>query len=131
MSVDLECPSCWKSLQFDDNQSGAQVRCPHCLAEFTLPNSEPGYGLANPLLCPSCNADLPRDAVLCTRCGYDFRTDKKRKQRAEEKEFRHSAENATYTIRRDERGRWYLESIGRVLKLLSVKPAVYAVQVIR
>lgn len=84
MAIDLECPACWKPLHFDDDQAGEQAHCPHCLARFTLPDSEPGYGLANPVLCPSCNFDLPRDAVLCTQCGYDFRTGKKRKQRVEE-----------------------------------------------
>ena len=27
--------------------------------------------------CPSCNGDTPEEAVICTRCGYNFETKKK------------------------------------------------------
>jgi hypothetical protein len=42
------------------------------------PYRVPGIDEVRP--CPECRLDIPRDAVLCNRCGYNLQTGKKAKQ---------------------------------------------------
>ena len=37
-------------------------------------------GIDEVRVCPECRRDIPRDAVLCTLCGYNLQTGKKAKQ---------------------------------------------------
>jgi LSD1 subclass zinc finger protein len=118
MAISVECPSCWRALTFEDSAGGTEVKCSHCLNTFTLPAAEEpagAYGLAAPVVCPSCRREAARDAVLCVQCGYNFRTGKKRKQIFEEKDFVHTIQGTRYAFRRDRRGRWTLEMEGRLL----------------
>jgi ribosomal protein L40E len=96
MAILLDCPNCQKKLRLPDEARGVQAQCPHCEAIFDVsapapppldPNAvitvqEAGAdeGAAIGIqgrICPVCNADLPREAVLCVRCGFDFRSGKK------------------------------------------------------
>jgi hypothetical protein len=49
----------------DDEEDGRPYRVP---------------GLDDVRPCPECRLDIPRDAVMCTRCGYNLQTGKKAKQ---------------------------------------------------
>ena len=58
---DEECPSCGVDLCLDcGGPLGEEDQvCPICGAEFAFS-------------CPECGEDLPADAVVCSRCGFDF-----------------------------------------------------------
>jgi predicted Zn finger-like uncharacterized protein len=110
MSIDLECPACWRAISFDDDQAGKEVRCPRCLNRFQLPGSESaGYSLAAEVACPGCRKPVTRGAVICIECGYDFRTGKTHHREVEEKEVVQKADGLRFHFRRDRRGRWTLE----------------------
>lgn len=101
MAVSFSCPQCTRRLRVGDVPPGTYIQCPQCQAVFPIPDSVPGSGsgtvrevppaAADPvtdtvdeghvglegLLCPNCNATLPREAVLCVACGLDLRTGEK------------------------------------------------------
>jgi len=83
----LRCDQCGKRLRAPDRSVGRAVRCP-CGARIAVPaptaESTPGdllaglEGLADGAAvgrpCPACAADVAASAVICTACGYNFRT---------------------------------------------------------
>ncbi len=87
MPVMLRCDQCGKRLRAPDRSVGRAVRCP-CGARIAVPapaaDSAPddllagleglsdGAAVGRP--CPACAADVPTSAVICTNCGYNFRT---------------------------------------------------------
>ncbi|MFP4055821.1 MAG: hypothetical protein ACLF0G_03010 [Candidatus Brocadiia bacterium] len=97
--ITFQC-SCGKRLKARDSAAGKRVRCPACRQPVDVPQAqdqgirlapqpqekpEPGPAAspepqdqeaqgAEEKLCPKCHVRLPRDAVLCTTCGFDFRT---------------------------------------------------------
>jgi phage FluMu protein Com len=85
----ITCPECGKTLRAPDDSAGRRARCPTCgaLIEITAgwpapdtaPSDPPPTAASPPEParqrdCPACHAVLPAGAVLCTTCGYDFRT---------------------------------------------------------
>ena len=85
MPIKVAC-SCGQNLAAPDTLAGKKAKCPKCGRLITIPSpstGETGQSF-NDLLdevgmtasrtgvrCPSCSADMPRDAALCVQCGYD------------------------------------------------------------
>ena len=81
MAIEVAC-TCGKRLRVSDEQAGRKVRCPVCQDMVRVPGEkaeEPdaGYAVETVRKCPSCRAEWTEDAVVCIRCGYNFRTGKK------------------------------------------------------
>ncbi len=86
------CPKCGKVLQVPSNTKS--IASPSAKggtsAKSTSPKSQGGVdqkvwdelGLFAPtegVECPQCHAELPKHAVLCIHCGYDFKTGRRLK----------------------------------------------------
>ena len=83
MLLSVKC-SCGKGLKVKEEAAGKKVKCPACghLTLVPLPNgdeqeraltlqqSEHGE-------CPSCQAELAANAILCIECGFNLKTGKK------------------------------------------------------
>lgn len=97
--IKFACPNCQQHIQAELGYAGMQIACPTCKASMVVPGTPPAPAPAPaPVLayaaasaqaapspvqapaptaasgCPSCNAALPRGAVVCTRCGYNLAT---------------------------------------------------------
>ncbi len=73
----VNCNRCDHPIEVREGFDETFVRCPKCGSFTTLPGAEPApaYGCAEPFKhCPRCGLGLPVKAVLCMRCGYDYRT---------------------------------------------------------
>ena len=76
MEFRFYCPSCGQKLQAEDEHAGRAVDCPHCGADFSVPQPEPEL--------PSSPAEPPRDrpftnphldgALTCPVCWLRFDT---------------------------------------------------------
>ena len=88
MFVQIQCPFCKQTFEYDNSSEGPAVDCPHCgksnevaapvagaPKEMTVQRDAPV--LAGGKTCPSCKAQVERPAVLCIHCGYNFTTKKK------------------------------------------------------
>ncbi len=96
MSIQVIC-ECGKSYKLKDETAGKKVRCPNCQAVIRvpadmgsaadtsanmpdpLPSQEPAKASRpeSGIQCPSCQAPLDENAVICVQCGLDLRTGKK------------------------------------------------------
>jgi hypothetical protein len=77
MTTPFRCHRCAYLLQPAEGFQGTFLRCPKCGSDTSLPGTEPdpGYEYAQPFKpCPHCGQDLPVKAILCNRCGYNFKT---------------------------------------------------------
>ncbi len=100
--IDFHCSECGQHLKVASGHAGKRIRCPKCQAAVTVPapEAEPaavgaggglklddlvavertqasaGGGLhaSGSKSCPGCSTRVPGDAVLCTSCGWDFRS---------------------------------------------------------
>ncbi len=87
MRVPIQCSFCGQTFQFDCSLGKLVANCSHCKNQNTISisSSTPkelqiqrdAPNLSGAKTCPSCKATLGRDAVLCIRCGHDFKTGKK------------------------------------------------------
>ena len=88
MFVQIQCPVCKQTFEYDNSSEGPVVDCPHCgksnevaapasgaAKEMTVQHDAPT--LAGGKTCPSCKAQVERPAVLCIHCGYNSTTKKK------------------------------------------------------
>jgi ribosomal protein L40E len=74
-TLNIQCPSCQSNLVVEADPgewAGQTIECPDCHAAIAIPSAG-----GTPSQCPSCNADLAEDAVVCVACGYDLRTGQK------------------------------------------------------
>ncbi|MEO2014681.1 MAG: hypothetical protein ABGZ53_09955, partial [Fuerstiella sp.] len=110
--IEVQC-ECGKLFRVRDKYAGKRGKCPHCGVIVAIPwpelteddllsdvdelpdtlqpladdddlptrSSEPTH----PTTCPSCNASLPPDAVLCLACGYHMQTGQRFKSVVEAK----------------------------------------------
>ncbi len=103
MAIRVIC-TCGKSLAVKDEYAGKRLKCPGCGQTLKVPvgaaaKPQPASGpetakpaaskpAAPPIAkerkaaskaCPSCDATMPTNAVLCVNCGYDWRTGSKLK----------------------------------------------------
>jgi hypothetical protein len=72
----VTCNRCDCPIEVREGFDEEFVRCPKCGSFTSLPGAEaaPAYGCAEPFKqCPRCGQGLPVKAVLCMRCGYDYR----------------------------------------------------------
>lgn len=92
MPIQLKC-KCGKTLNIPDGMQGKAVKCPGCQQTLKVPGAVPsgaaaqrpagptdsglsdlfdeeGFSEAVEAVCPACRAEMPRNAVLCTKCGY-------------------------------------------------------------
>ncbi len=96
MAIEFTC-RCQARIKVKDEYAGRRVKCPKCGEALTVPRQEPiptakairlpvaacvvapeqAYPVApepppvtRANVCPSCNADLPAQAVMCIQCGY-------------------------------------------------------------
>jgi len=86
MHIRVECPACKKKLMAPERLAGKRAKC-SCGAVVSVPplakqDKEPLDALltgetAGKSTCPSCDADMPPGAVLCTACGYNVKTGKR------------------------------------------------------
>jgi len=100
MPIQIKC-QCGKALAVKDQFAGKAVKCPACgkavrVPARPAPQAGPRTGAsasaANPLddlfdeegfsntaasVCPSCRAEMPPAAVLCTKCGFNKATGQK------------------------------------------------------
>src|SRR5262249_51176714 len=68
---------CDNPLQPTEGYGGKFVRCPKCGSFTSVPGAKQaeGYGCEVPFkICPHCDQELPAQAVICTRCLYNFKT---------------------------------------------------------
>ena len=87
MIVQIKCAFCDCPFDFDSARESLLVDCPHCKKQNTIhvSSSPPkdmriqrdAPNLSGSKICPSCKSTIGRDAVLCIRCGHDFKTGKK------------------------------------------------------
>jgi hypothetical protein len=89
MPITVEC-SCGKQLVVAEDQAGRKVRCPTCQELIKVPGSaaskDEGYGLEKTRKCPECKTECPRKAVICVKCGWNFRTQERMKTKFKLKE---------------------------------------------
>jgi hypothetical protein len=82
MPITVEC-SCGKRLVVAEDHAGRKVRCPTCQALVKIPGSSAppaeGYGVEKTRKCPECKNECPRKAVICVKCGWNFRTQERMK----------------------------------------------------
>jgi ribosomal protein L40E len=96
MPIQIKC-KCGKTLGIPDGMAGKAVKCPGCKQALRVPGGaasgkspaaparpappaandfmqdlfdEEGFNTAVEAVCPSCRAEIPGNAVLCTKCGY-------------------------------------------------------------
>ena len=99
MPIQIKC-SCGKTLSIPDGMQGKSVKCPGCQQVLRVPAGgvakpaatqtaavtqqpatavddsmaglfdEEGFSTAVEAICPACRAEMPGNAVLCTKCGY-------------------------------------------------------------
>jgi hypothetical protein len=98
-AISAQCmnPDCMAEFEADGALAGRETRCPQCGAPVLLPRPSPVPRRAPaapvleveqapvairvaPRLCPSCNSEMPGDAVLCLSCGFDHRLGRQRAQ---------------------------------------------------
>lgn len=98
MPIPVTC-QCGQSFAAGDHLAGRTVQCPKCKSPLAIPNpqaapaSGPAMGpsqvaASGPSIfddagmrtftpgrptCPSCNADLPPNAILCVKCGHHLK----------------------------------------------------------
>ncbi|MFA6102473.1 MAG: hypothetical protein WC721_09835 [Victivallaceae bacterium] len=70
MIFKIECPGCKKKYDVHNSFSAKQVAC-DCGAKFTLPAAPPE---GNYQVCPACRELSSNDNVICTSCGFNFKT---------------------------------------------------------
>ena len=99
MPIQIKC-KCGKTLSIPDGMQGKAVKCPGCQQTLRVPGGvaaggaaagaaatparsaapvddsmsdlfdEEGFSTAVEAVCPACRAEMPANAVLCTKCGY-------------------------------------------------------------
>lgn len=93
MPIQIKC-KCGKTLNIPDGMQGKSVKCPGCQQVLRVPAAaaakpaatqqpvaavddsmaglfdEEGFSATVEAVCPSCRAEMPANAVLCTKCGY-------------------------------------------------------------
>jgi len=93
MSASFACHRCDYPLQPAEGYEGQFVRCPKCGSYTSLPGAAQadGYACAEPFKsCPNCEQELPAQAILCTRCLFNFKTGRRvNVRRALKPFFRH------------------------------------------
>ena len=87
MIIQVKCAFCDQPFDFDRAQERLLADCPHCKKQNTIfisttPSKDiriqrDAPNLSGSKICPSCKSTIGRDAVLCIRCGHDFKTGKK------------------------------------------------------
>lgn len=87
----IQCPKCKNPVQVPaqcdspvpsiDPEPAAQEPDPDDDFQLNIPGQEQTRNeeTAKTKRCPGCSRDLPESAVLCTGCGHDFKTGKRRK----------------------------------------------------
>lgn len=87
MFVNTKCTFCGQMFDYDSSSEEPKAECPHCgksntveLAappppELTIQHDSPT--LAGVKTCPTCKAQIERDAVLCIHCGTHLVTGQK------------------------------------------------------
>jgi Uncharacterised protein family UPF0547 len=77
MSTSITCHRCGLPFEPGEGCGGKFARCPKCRSYNSLPGADPtpAYDCAEPFKnCPHCDQELPTKAILCARCGYNFKT---------------------------------------------------------
>jgi len=86
--IKFRCLQCGSTLKVPVAQAGKYIQCPHCKNKTRVPQNQKeaddeaaGYGvnkLAYDLTgtCRGCGAKMAKNAVVCVKCGYDFRSGK-------------------------------------------------------
>ena len=94
MPIQIKC-KCGKTLGIPDGMQGKAVKCPGCQQALRVPGGgaaakpaasprpaaavddsmsdlfdEEGFSATVEAVCPACRAEMPGNAVLCTKCGY-------------------------------------------------------------
>ncbi len=69
MAYQVACPSCGTSLDIPEGLKGAQLTCPHCLAQ--VPNPGVGILTATPVgpSVPTATPEVSTPRDKCVRCG--------------------------------------------------------------
>jgi len=71
MPIEFNCPYCDAHLSLWDELAGKQGTCPKCKKNIVVPNPKGVYAM---MACPNCEAEIPANAVICTKCGTDLKT---------------------------------------------------------
>jgi hypothetical protein len=83
----FNCPACGKSFRWKPEIAGRSAKCA-CGSKLVVPKDAPAATAPAPpppivkaaaptTNCPICKASVPKDAVLCVKCGYNFKTGKR------------------------------------------------------
>lgn len=85
MPISFSCP-CGQPLQAPDKIQGKKIKCPGCGKTLTVPGTAAQAAVPSPVIgfaaeadrvCPECQKKLPAAALVCTGCGFNFKTGKK------------------------------------------------------
>jgi len=74
MAVTIQCPECQEQYELEESMEGKALAC-KCELKFLVPD------MSNPdsveKICPGCEHSCEGSSILCTDCGYNFKTKKK------------------------------------------------------
>lgn len=84
MAIQVAC-ACGQQFAAHDNLAGKTVRCPQCQGSLQIPPvATEGYGLEGldsfdqsadeERFCPKCKAHRKPGAIVCVKCGYNWRS---------------------------------------------------------
>lgn len=74
--ISFSCPSCQQNLEAPEEMGGEIVECPACSTPLTIPEAPPPALVREPE-CPSCRAPMEEEAVLCVKCGFHRKLNRK------------------------------------------------------
>lgn len=86
--IKFRCLQCGSTLKVPVAQAERYIQCPHCKNKTQVPKNQKiadeeaaGYGvnkLAYDLTgtCRGCGAKMAKNAIICVKCGYDYRLGK-------------------------------------------------------
>lgn len=75
MAILIRCPKCLESYELENSQGGRKLAC-RCGRVFDLPVVDEGT-VGNVLVCPDCGQGGDENRVICSSCGFNFKTGKK------------------------------------------------------
>jgi hypothetical protein len=86
--IKFHCVRCGKKIECPDSYAGKHSRCPACKEPITVPESvlmEDSSTISSKIYCSVCGSSMPKQSLICIKCGSENITLKKGKQSMEEK----------------------------------------------
>jgi len=84
--IKFHCVRCGKKIECPDSYAGRNSRCPACKEPITVPESvliEDSNTTVSNIFCSICGASMPRQALMCVKCGAENARIKKSEREVE------------------------------------------------